>query len=231
MVCTGGRINSHMSTVFSAPPALCRWSKRLVGWRFVLPLRYSPGGGMRFLSISQFFVWKLKKETVNRKIHPDRRRGPVDLRPDDVTAIMSYRGEPTEGLFCPDLSKPDYGGNPGLIYRFTGPQERLTWTVNAPADDNYTVSLVCFGDDDILDDCEVELQCNGIVLTRMVGARTEWDADRISAMSCRPAGFSWMGGVPAGERMHIPECHYRSRGHAGWSCESGFRVVTHYSGG
>ncbi len=112
---------------------------------------------------------------MHRPIHPNKRRGPVALRPDDVTTIMSYRGELTDGLFCPDVSKPAYGGNPGLIYRFSGPQERLTWTVLAPADDDYAVAIVCCGDDDILDDCEIELQCNERVLTRMVGARTGWE--------------------------------------------------------
>jgi hypothetical protein len=113
------------------------------------------------------------KTQMARDVHPNRRRGPVDLRPDDVTIIMGWRGELTDGLFCPPLSKPYFTHNAELIYQFSGPEERLTWTVRAPKDDNYKVSILCSGDNDILDDCEVELQSNGVALTMAVGKRQE----------------------------------------------------------
>lgn len=107
------------------------------------------------------------------EIHPSRQRGPVDLRPGDRTIVMSYRGEPTKGLFCPDLSKPYLTHGANLIHQFSGPEEKLSWTVNAPKDDDYKVSIIYLGDDDVLDDIDVELQGNGVTLAMTVRKRRE----------------------------------------------------------
>ena len=70
-----------------------------------------------------------KEKRADDKITP----GTVQLRPDDVTKIVGFRGS-WSGNVKKEVNN--------AIYGFYTPQDVITWTVNVPKEDDYVVSLL-----------------------------------------------------------------------------------------
>ena len=73
----------------------------------------------------------------------------VELRANDVTTIMAGRGEVTKGLTSATV-----------VSGFDSPQKAVTWTVNAPKEDDYAVTLILHAPEQVA----IEVRCGDSVL-------------------------------------------------------------------
>ena len=65
----------------------------------------------------------------------DRQADAIELRPDGVTAIIA-----TRGALSGNAKKHFRSGN--VVHGFSSPQDRVTWTVNVPKEDDYVVDVL-----------------------------------------------------------------------------------------
>ena len=59
----------------------------------------------------------------------------IELRPDDVTAIVASRGS-----LSGNAMRHERSGN--VVQGFESPEDSVTWTVNAPQEDDYVVNVL-----------------------------------------------------------------------------------------
>ena len=96
----------------------------------------------------------------------------VSLRPDEITAVMAFDAQLRGNLRPPPQPRASLNAD-FAVPGFTGPGDSMTWTVRVAADDEYAVSLLYNGANEILRGGALELAASPSGTTiRLTLART-----------------------------------------------------------
>ena len=88
----------------------------------------------------------------------------VELRPDDITTIMFWRGQAKGKLTSQYTSEPWFDRDYSL-YGFLNENDVITWTVRAPEDADYAIAVIYGGIREVLLNCQFELYTDNTRLT------------------------------------------------------------------
>lgn len=108
-----------------------------------------------------------------REIHPNW--GPIvkKLRADDITTTMAYRAELGGNL----THRPHPNADPledVAVYGFSSEKDIMTWTVEAPEDDEYKIALIYCGSKEILSECTLEVKSGETIINEKTNVPT-WE--------------------------------------------------------